>query len=131
MCATTPQSFCVGPVYPQEHMSDADCVDDRGESRTDYDTLFEILANQQRRILLHQIIEEEIAEVEALAEAVSEHVDEDPSQITTSLCHSHLPKLDGTGILDYDHRSEMVRYYGHPFLEEALDHTAAEDLSDR
>jgi len=38
------------------------------------------------------------------------------------LRHSHLPKLEDAGLVEYDSRSETVRYWSQPSLEELLEH---------
>jgi len=38
------------------------------------------------------------------------------------LQHIHLPKLEDAGILEQDPRSETVRYWGQPSVEEWLEH---------
>jgi hypothetical protein len=38
------------------------------------------------------------------------------------LQHIHLPKLEDAGILEQDPRSETVRYWSQPSVEEWLEH---------
>ncbi|WP_114579390.1 hypothetical protein [Saliphagus sp. LR7] len=41
-------------------------------------------------------------------------------QLRLELHHAHLPKLDDVGIVEYDPRSETVRYHPTPRLEKLL-----------
>ena len=113
-------------------MSDVSCKCTKekaeGLSADEFDMVFDIVSNRDRRVMLHQLEKDDPMDVENLAEEMEPHVDADPPRIVTALHQQHLPRMDDTGILDYDPRSETVRYYGHPFLEELLDYTAAEDL---
>lgn len=82
-------------------MTNADYVSN-GWTSNEYDLLFEVLAHHHRRILLHQLVEDEIADVDDLADVVSERVAVDRSRFMTVLIHKHLPKLDETAIVDSD-----------------------------
>jgi hypothetical protein len=59
-----------------------------------------------------------------LVDAVVAHEPEtdagDRETIRTGLYHVHLPKLAEAGVIDYDTRSETVRYSQQPLLEECL-----------
>lgn len=92
------------------------------------DVLFGILADQHRRVMLHQLEKEQPVAVEELAKEMVPYIDADPSQITVTLHQQHLPKLDESEILDYDSQSGTICYHGHSFLDEVLDHTELEDL---
>jgi hypothetical protein len=45
----------------------------------------------------------------------------------TELAETHLPRLDATGIVDYDDRSDTVRYWGQPTVEKWLEHVTEVD----
>ncbi len=49
-------------------------------------------------------------------------------RVEASLHHMHLPKLADANIIDYDPRSESIRYWGQPVLEEYAEHVAAMEL---
>ena len=108
-------------------MTNADCVSN-GCRSVDYDLLFEILADRHRRILLYELVDDELATVDDLVDAIDDRVAVDRSRIEVALVHAHLPKLDDSTLVDYDPRSSTVRYHGHPFLEDILDRTASRDL---
>ena len=47
-------------------------------------------------------------------------------RITIGLLHNHLPRLADAGVLEYDQRSETIRYWGDSRLETLLE-TAPSD----
>ncbi|MCU4926496.1 hypothetical protein OB905_10960 [Halobacteria archaeon AArc-dxtr1] len=96
---------------------------------TDFDLVFEILSNRRRRIVLRTLFPVEMEDVKTLSSEVSRYVDADRQTVDISLRHTHLPKLDDAGIVDYDRQSEVVQYDGHQLIDEALAHTEAEDLA--
>ncbi|EMA40995.1 DUF7344 domain-containing protein [Halobiforma nitratireducens] len=49
-------------------------------------------------------------------------------RIRTELCHVHLPKLEEVGVVEHDQRSETVRYWTQPSLEEWLEHAEHKEL---
>ncbi|MXV62498.1 hypothetical protein GS429_10565 [Natronorubrum sp. JWXQ-INN-674] len=50
-------------------------------------------------------------------------------RVRTELQHTHLPKLEDAGVLEHDQRSETVRYWTQPSLEEWLEHAQHKELS--
>ena len=90
------------------------------------DLLFELLADRRRRHILQCLTDQPdgVAEFTDLVDAVVGHEPEtdagDRETVRTSLYHVHLPKLAEAGVIDYDTRSEAVRYSEHPLLEECL-----------
>lgn len=99
------------------------------------DAVFEILSARRRRYVLYSLHEapEGVASIEDVAERVSllERSDGDESrfaEVRTSLCHVHLPKLEDAGFVEYDSRSETVRYWPQPSLEEWLEHARHKEL---
>lgn len=90
------------------------------------DMMFEVLANQTRRGICQYFLTNDTpsAEIDDLASYLTGHdlidVDADCEQITTGLIHVHLPKMADAALLDYDDRTQTVRYRGHPSLEQVL-----------
>ena len=90
------------------------------------DLLFELLADRRRRHILYCLTDQPdgVAEFTDLVDAVVGHEPEtdagDRETIRTGLYHVHLPKLAEAGVIDYDTRSETVRYSRQPLLEECL-----------
>jgi hypothetical protein len=48
-------------------------------------------------------------------------------ELVATLEDRHLPRLDATGVVDYDGRSGTVRYWGQPTVEKWLEHVSAVD----
>lgn len=80
------------------------------------DVIFDLLGNKRRRACLKEILtrEGEIP-VSELAEKVAEDIAEKSTppedlqrSVYISLCQSHLPKLDGKSIVEYDSESKTV-----------------------
>lgn len=102
----------------------------------DTDTLFDALADDQRRALLAVLAEvAEPLDVETLAEIVGDHDTTGPdaefpaadsTRMEIALHHRHLPKLEDAGLVTYDTDAGTVTYEGHPFLrDEWVDPDAA------
>ncbi|TYT61888.1 DUF7344 domain-containing protein [Natrialba swarupiae] len=100
------------------------------------DVVFDLLSNHRRRYVLYFLydrpdgvatLEEVTDNVVAFenreegSELVSE-IDRQKLEIRTELQHVHVPKLEDSGVLEYDRRSETVRYWTQPTLEEWLEH---------
>ncbi len=94
------------------------------------DVVFDVLANQRRRLVLYHLHEsgDGIATLEEITDYVCSYEESERSasehrlHVATSLQHAHLPKLEEAGIVEYDQRSETVRYWHQPSLEEWLEH---------
>jgi len=93
--------------------------------------IFEALSDPRRRCVLYYLRDHGEATVDDLAVHVaawerdvpaSEVSDEDTQQIAVELVHSHLPRLEDEGLVEYDPRTETVSYsYPPSLLSEALD----------
>lgn len=96
------------------------------------DAILELLSHRERRKVLEYLVQttadtvqvEEL--LEYLAEDEADRTGGSPSRarFETSLYHLHLPKLADAGIVDYDPRTQQVRYYGKSQLEEWLERIA-------
>lgn len=101
------------------------------------DVVFDVLANQRRRFVLYHLHDstDGIATIDEIAAYVAslEESDAEPAEhrlhVVTSLQHMHLPKLEDAGVVEYDQRSETVRYWRQPSLEEWLEHAFHKELS--
>ncbi len=49
------------------------------------------------------------------------------TEIKISLHHIHLPKLEEAGLIEYDQRSEELRYWRHAVLEDILNRLPIEE----
>lgn len=95
------------------------------------DDTFELLSSRHCRYALYCLREHSSIELGELATKVAareaggtgdEMSEEERERLATALHHKHLPKLDGMGIVDYDERSETIRFWGCPdHLKEHLD----------
>ncbi|WP_202935110.1 DUF7344 domain-containing protein [Halorussus amylolyticus] len=99
-----------------------------------FDTMFDLLAADLRRYALYALVgaDDGFAEVEALAddvamwEARADDVtitESRRTEIADELRHKHLPRMADADLVDYDSRSDVVRYWRQPTLEEYLEHT--------
>lgn len=116
-------------------MSDAGsgCEDgeDNGEKNNnqvdsnDISRAFDLLDSHRHRYVLEKLSEtsDGVASVDDLVDYLLTHDPgtEDKDRAMASLHHQVLPKLDDTGIIDYDRRSETVRYRGDELVEDLLD----------
>ncbi|WP_254810077.1 DUF7344 domain-containing protein [Natronosalvus amylolyticus] len=100
-----------------------------GVTTPSLDTVFDILADRRRRFVLYHLYDavDGVSTVEELVDFVAVHEpDAGPSkdEIQVALYHIHLPKLEEAGVIEHDQRSETVRYWTHPSLEEWLEHAS-------
>lgn len=112
--------------------SDGDLGTQRPESdggRTPVDAVLKSLTHPTRRFVLYYLQENEIATQEQLAcEAAAWRSDttleevsaEEVAHMNASLTHNHLPELAAMHFIEYDPRSETVRYSDPPVLLEMV-----------
>ena len=89
------------------------------------DEMLDILASQERREILHTLsnMDEETISFDEVVRVLVDFREEEsgrrPSfdQMQGTLLHVHLPKFEETGIIEYDERSEQLRYRGDSRLE--------------
>ncbi|MGA9403385.1 DUF7344 domain-containing protein [Haladaptatus sp.] len=73
------------------------------------DEIFDVLGNRQRRHVLSALLKyDEATTVSELAETTGSENGGNPERIEISLIHSHLPRLEGIGIVEYDPETGMV-----------------------
>lgn len=106
-------------------MNDDECSDDcRGvpgadeETRRTVDAHLSLLSDRRRRDLLYHLSTTDVTDVETLAEVLAaadrdvqpdEISPENREQIQVTLVHTHLPKLDRAGAVEFDSRTGAVR----------------------
>ncbi|MFC7226338.1 hypothetical protein N0B31_02905 [Salinirubellus salinus] len=94
------------------------------------DAVFTVLATRRRRVLLRVLADADACSIDDLVEWVTTRErqlgDGDPDRevVRAELERVHLPMLADHRIVDYDERGGDVRYYGHPVVEEYLQHAA-------
>lgn len=94
------------------------------------DTIFEVLSERRKRHLLYALYRAEgkSLPIHQLAtrmiEIEGERVlDEKQSErVVDEIRRRHVPELEAVGLIEYDDRSETVRYRKTPSLEEWLEH---------
>lgn len=74
------------------------------------------LSHSYRRELIYYFESRPQTDADSLATIVS-HIDErlsatSRSEVETALHHTHLPKLEERGWIDYDPRAQTIRYHG-------------------
>lgn len=109
------------------------------------DRVFELLSDRRRRYTLYYLNDRddgvatvgELTDHVAALESGRESTDEGEGlgteserkeRIRTELRHVHLPKLAETGVVEHDQRSDTVRYWSQPSLEEWLEHAEHKEL---
>ncbi|ELZ02856.1 DUF7344 domain-containing protein [Natrialba asiatica] len=105
------------------------------EATPSLDRVFDLLSNRRRRYALYTLYEQSdgVATIDELTDRVCTFDRQfTPSETTTAgdfqravrteLLHVHLPKLADAGVLEQDQRTETVRYWSQPTLEEWLEH---------
>ncbi|WP_436923849.1 DUF7344 domain-containing protein [Halosimplex amylolyticum] len=87
------------------------------------DTAFELLADRRRRAVIEVLrtAPHGSLELPALVEGVASKTDDDPDELAPALYHTHLPKLDDAGVIDFDGERGVVDYDSAPLLERCLD----------
>jgi hypothetical protein len=94
------------------------------------DTIFDILSHSYRRQILSYLsqTEDDLATIADLVTVISKHESESETSVQRTqddavgiaLHHNHLPKLADAGLIEFDTRSETIRYWGHPKVEKHL-----------
>jgi hypothetical protein len=100
--------------------------------------IFEVLAHEHRRYVLYCLLEDDrsVVTLDDLVDYVATYdanvthpvSDSEREKLATELDVVHLPKLDDVGTIEYDRRSEMIRYDQNPSLEEWAEHAKHREL---
>lgn len=104
------------------------------------DMVTEALANERRRYVLYYLRDNESAELDELTEQVAvretgtppgELDEQTRRNVRIDLCHAQLPKLEDTGMIEYDRRHGSIRFRRPPDeVEYFLDYCATLELPD-
>ena len=89
------------------------------------DDTLKLLSNEYRRNIMYVFsrTDQEIYTYDEIAEKLveQEHLDEIVEErFKIQMTHNHIPKIEQTGIIDHDRRSETVRYLGDNDIENLL-----------
>ena len=83
------------------------------------DVLLEVIADRRRRYALYYLTENPITDVETVLDYVAAQeadewaesdVREELLQLKVAFHHTHLPKLEDAGVIEYDERTNAIRY---------------------
>lgn len=93
------------------------------------DAILDILAHHRRRILLEYLWEQpgndasfkEVTEHILLKVGQKQETKPNHNDIQIELQHQHLPKMEDTGVIEYDIRSQTIRYHENERLEIAYE----------
>lgn len=88
------------------------------------DAVFDALADARRRYVLQYFrnCSDDVATVTDLADYVTKRTGDDGfEQISVALYHKDVPKLADAGLVEYDSRTETVRFVGSKLVYELLD----------
>lgn len=112
---------------------DAAPNDDRSDLRADelftVDDVLNCLANSRRRFVLYTLEQQDVVELDELAaEVAAREAATSPAEVSgdhrervaTQLVHTHLPKLAQAQFVEYDPRSQVIRYRDPPRLLQTL-----------
>jgi hypothetical protein len=120
-----------GSGRPAESIADVHALrSGRAVMELPLDAVFTVLAARRRRVLLRVLGDADTCRLDDLVEwvAAREHqldgTAPDRESLRAELGRVHLPMLADHRILDYDERGGGIRYYGHPVVEEYLEHAA-------
>ena len=119
-CPMTPPS-----ADPPDDISPDDARDMLVATDLSRDDVYSILADHFRRVALYYLVYEADGGItpDELTEYLRTTADAETTRkqsLQTRLHHTVLPCLQDHGLIDYDTRSEMIRYRGHPQLEAVL-----------
>ncbi len=102
----------------QERLKDETVPNESGPALSE-DDLFELLSNRRRRYVLNELLgNEHTLEIGTLAQEIAAYEDDleyhevsskDRKRVYTALHQSHLPKMDNTGVIDFDRDRGTVR----------------------
>lgn len=121
--------MCEGDHDPRRDDSSRDRAPDEGVG-TDGGVIalgevLDCLTSSRRRHILYYLQEHEVVDVDELATQIASREGDIPPQevtsdhherIATSLVHTHLPKLADTELIEYDRRSNAIRYANSPSI---------------
>ncbi|MFB6223436.1 MAG: hypothetical protein ABEH86_07165 [Haloarcula sp.] len=95
-----------------------------------FDQVLDLVSSPRRRCLLYHLKDrsEHSMELDELAKRIYEREKAIPArstpkscdEVSVSLAHNHLPRLDELGILSYDSDENGVEYYPNPALESVI-----------
>ena len=95
----------------------------RLERRERTDDAFRALAHPARRellCLLHEA-DDDVVSISSVGDHLATVLDASAAVVETGLRHVHLPALQTAGFVEYDERSDAIRYRGSDFVATVVD----------
>jgi hypothetical protein len=115
------------------------CETDVFGGTTAHTSLFQTLASRSCRYVIYYFlatsdstssIEDVVAGIQTLASQESKQsAVVENNQLKSLLTEKAFPRLERLDVIEYDSRSESVRYHQQPFVEEYAEHAAYQELS--
>jgi hypothetical protein len=92
-------------------------------------SLFKVLADPHRRYTMYYLatMDGETVDFPSLVETLNERVTTSSERLEIDLRHVHLPKLADHNLIEYDERSETIRYRGGERVETVLEFARSEE----
>lgn len=96
--------------------------------------ILDMLSDARCRVFIYGMMEyeDDVADYETVVELVddvSAEMATEPIELSRqSLHHVILPKLKSKGVLEYDPRTETIRYYGDPMLDKYAELMCRDEL---
>lgn len=92
-------------------------------------SLFKVLADPHRRYTMYYLatMDGETVDLPSLVETLNERVTTSPKRLEINLRHVHLPKLADHNLIEYDERSETIRYRDGERVETVLEFARSEE----
>ncbi|MFC4542156.1 hypothetical protein ACFO5R_09470 [Halosolutus amylolyticus] len=104
------------------NMDSAGCYPDKAPM---IDQLMDTLGESVRRETIHYFENHSSGKTATVDELVA-HIgarvpNKDREELSLLLRHTHLPKLQSRGWLEFEHRSNTIRYHGHESVQQWLE----------
>lgn len=102
---------------------------------TDTDTIVYLLSNRRRRVIMHQLMtnSRDTISIETIIDTVCT-VEHDMGnadsrrQIRDDLYNCQLPRIESSGLIEYDWDDGQCRYLGDPLIESMLESIVAHEF---
>lgn len=122
-------------TYEDDNNGEEESDVNRREGSLSLDTILSLLAHHHRRDLFSYLVDapDQTYRLDECAEYLLKQDAERPgelpqqTQVEADLHHVHIPKLRDVGILEYDPRTQELRYWGHDYLETCLDRVQSQE----
>ena len=92
-------------------------------------SLFKVLADPHRRYTMYHLatMDGETVDLSNLVAALSDRFTTPPERLEIDLRHIHVPMLADYNLIEYDERSETIRYHGGERVESVVEFARSEE----